>query len=346
MGLQLDRINPKFRQLTDLLLFSERMDLDTSEFKSLFKESYEYHFEYFWDRFTRASDIFWEDGESFWFSRFNFIFSLNDKNLIKHVEEFIEKRMLNMIKSKHSIDIKWDIELLEFLELCKVKYSRRESLDSIKEYLIEMPSHLNAEKIIKIINYFIPIVFLSLNEYVGIIAKKITQSARHYDLLLALEKQGIPFDKQPIIRLAFELITDRAHNDKNRRAFFTIINDSHIRNELKKIYNSSYREKLLSFIESCEYAIIEESHLRNIKNLIDLDISIADDLAIVYADKLYHRKAGHKKANADRLIRLLKMIPEIMPKKILVYLSSNNKMSDIKYVLSAFPDLRKLAAFV
>jgi len=41
----------------------------------------------------------------------------------------------------------------------------------------------------------------------------------------------------------------------------------------------------------------------------------------------------------------MKFVSEIARKKILAYLSSNNKIFDIKYVLSAFPELRKLAAF-
>lgn len=343
---QLDKINPKFRHLTDLMLFSDRMDLDFSEFKTLLRENHSDHFEYLWNRFKRASTIFWEEGEKFWFSRINFLYSLGDKSLNKSLEEHFQKGMVSLLRSKHLVDIRYDIEFLQFLEYCKVKHSKQESLVQFKTYLTDIPSHLNAEKIIKIVNHFIPIVFSDINEYVGVISKKITQSSRHYDLLLALEQQGVPFNKEPIIKLGLELITERTHNDKNRRAFFAILNDGYVRSGLKDIYKNSYRDKLLEFIEDCDYQVIEEHHLRNIKNIIDLDSSVADDLAMMYADKLYHRNTGHKKANADRLIRLMKVVPEVNPKKVLAYLSSNNKMSDIKYVLSAFPELRKLAAFV
>jgi len=346
MMIQLDKVNPKFRQLTDLLFFSDRMDLDLSEFKQLLKENHDPHFDYLWDRFKKGTEIFWENGEQFWFDRLSFLLSLNEKTLAKYVEDYLQKRMFSTVRAKFSIDIKYDNEYLQFLQFCKVKHFRKESLVPVKNYLTEMPSHLSTDKLIKIVNSFIPIVFNDIDEYASIITKKITQSARHFDLLLALEQQGILFDKRPIIRLAFEIIVERAHNDKNRRAFFTIINDPTIRNGLKQIYNSSHHPKLMALISDCDYQIIEEHHLRNVKNLVDLDATVADEIAIIYADKLYHRSTGHKKANADRLIRLLKTIPQIMPKKILAYLSSNNKMSDIKYVLSAFPDLRKLAAFV
>lgn len=346
MTLELDKVNPEFRQLTDLLLFSDRMDLDLSEYKRLLRENHDPHFNYLWDRFKRASEIFWQEGEKFWNSRLSFFLSLNDKVLTKYIEEHLEKRMFGLVRSKHTLDPKYDLAYLQYVEFCHVKFDRKESLASVKQYLTEMPQHLNAEKIIKIVSSFIPIVFSNIDEYVEVITKKITQSARHFDLLQALEQQGIGFDKGPITKLALEIITERKYNDKNRRAFFAILNDNVVRSGLKNLYNSSHRDKLLEFLESCDYQMIEDHHLRNIKNIVDLDASVADDIAIIYADKLYHRNTGHKKANADRLIRLMKMIPQVTPKKILAYLSSNNKMSDIKYVLSAFPDLRKLAAFV
>jgi hypothetical protein len=346
MSQPLDKISPKFRQLTDLLLLSDRMDLDLSEYRRLLKENYEVHFNYLWDRFKKSSEIFWENGEQFWENRLTFLLGLSEKTLSKYIEDHLEKRMFHLIRMKHEVSILYDIEYLQFVEYCKVKFARQESLISVKGYLTEMPSHIKLDKLINIVNSFIPIVFANMDEYAEAITKKITHSARSFDLLLALEGQGVKFDKQPIVKLASDLIVGRQHNEKNRRAFFTILNDPFIRNKLKEEYGAAHRAKLIDLIESCDYQMIEEHHLRNIKNLVELDRSLADELAVIYADKLYRRNTGHKKANADRLIRLLKTIPQIVPKKILAYLSSNNKMSDIKYVLSAFPDLKKLAAFV
>ena len=177
-------------------------------------------------------------------------------------------------------------------------------------------------------------------------SKKIVTSARNYDLLLVLQKQGVPFNKKPIITLAKELVFERERKSKTNRAFFVLLNDIEVRQALKDDYGPHYRPKLLTLLKSSDFALVEELHLRNLKNLIDLDASLADDLTIIYADKLYARGSKHKHANADRLIRLLKSIPQISQRKVLVYLSSNNKMADIKYVLTAFPELKKLAAFV
>jgi len=343
---KLDKINLKFRQLVDLLFYSDRMDLDLSEFKSLLKENYDIHFEYLWDRFKRCTEISWENGEQFWSHRLSFLLSLREKTLSKYIEEYLEKRMFSLIRSKHELNVQYDIEYLQFLELCKIKHANKEDLTSVKNYLTDMPAHINLDKLISIVNSFIPIVFSDLNEFAQVIAKKIPHSSRSFDLLIALEQRGIDFDKQPIVSLIKEILIERKHNEKNRRAFFTLLNDKDIAAKFKKEYQPAYKSSLLHLIDACDYQMIEDFHLRNIKNIIELDASIAEEVAVIYANKLYKRAAGHKKANADRLIRLLKSVPQIAPKKILAYLSLNNKMADIKYMLSAFPELRKLAAFV
>jgi hypothetical protein len=345
MAIQFDKINPKFRQITDLLFFSDRMDLDLSNFSYLLNENYELNFPYLFDRFKKSCEIYWEQGDLFWRNRLFFLLSLENKNISFHIESYLEKKMLDLLKYKHEVNINYDIAYLQFIELCKIKHERKESLITIKNFLIDTPAFLSYKKILNVVNSFIPIIFNDFNEYVTLISKKITQSSSHYNFLLELEKNGIHFDKKPIIKLAYEILVSKSNSDKNIRAFFEIINDVTIRNGLKKIYKESDRTALLSLLNNCDYKILEQFHLRNIKNIIDLD-DVADEIAIIYADKLYMRKPGHKKANADRLIRLLNIVPEINSKKILVYLSSNNKMSDIKYILSSFPELKKLAAFV
>lgn len=342
----LEKINPKFRTLVDLLFFSNRMNLDLSDFKSFMKDNHDNHVDYLWDRFQKASQIFWEDGLSFWLHRLTFILNLNEKSLTKDVESFIEKRMFTLVSVKYELSLKHDIEFQQYFQLCQVKHNRKESLLSVKEYLLDMSSHSRADKLMKLVNSFIPIVFKDINEYTDLLSKKITQSARSFELLHELEEQGIVFNKQPLIQLAKDLLLERTQNDKNRRALLVMLGDSNILSQLKADYNPAYRARLVSFLEASDYQEIEGRHLANVKKLLELDPNLGEDLATIYADKLYARRTGHKKANADKLIRLLKTFPQIQPKKVLAYLSSNNKMSDIKYILSAFPDLKKLAAFV
>lgn len=346
MSLPLDKINPQFRQLIDLLFFTDRMDLDLSAFKNLFKENHNINFEYVWDRFRKSSEIFWENGSQFWSHRLSFLLSLNERIITDAISPYLERRMSVLMRGPADINIKYHIEYLQFVEFCKIKAAKKENLTYIKNFLVDMPSHINLNKIISMIDSLIPFVFADYNEYADAISKKITHSARHFDLLIALEKKGLKFNRVPMARIAKELILERTFNEKNRRSFFTLINDEEILGLLKKDYNKSFKKRLVALLNSCDYSIIEEFHLRNIKNIISLDPSVADELASIYADKLYLRGTGHKKANADRLIRMLKTFPQISSKKILAYLSANNKMSDIKYILSSFPGLKNLAVFV
>src|SRR5574339_339490 len=149
----LGKINPKFRNLTDLLFFSDRMDLDLSEYKSLLRENHAEHREYLWSRFQKSSEIFWEQGSQFWNHRLEFLFSLGESSLSADVSTFIEKRMFNLVKMKSTIDIKHDIELQQFYEYCEIKTKRKESLQTVKDYFFSMPSHVAAPKIIQIIDY-------------------------------------------------------------------------------------------------------------------------------------------------------------------------------------------------
>jgi hypothetical protein len=350
MTVQLDRVNPQFRQLTDLLFFSDRVDLDLSEFKSLLKENYVDHHAYMWDRLQKCIEIFWENGEQFWSNRFAFLLSLNEKVLSKNLEELLEKRMFDLVRTKSQVNILYDIQYLQYVEYCKLRLkSDKEYLGGIKDYLTDLPSHSSVEKLVTIVNSFTPFVFASLNDYAAQLARKITQSTRNFEFLLALEEKALEnffLDREPITKLAQDILSDRVLNDKNIRTFFSLISDVKIMSSLKREYHSSMRPRLVALLESCEYTTIEEHHLRNVKNILELDASLADDIVDIYADKLYNRGSGHKKANADRLIRLAKTFPQISPRKILSFLSSNNKMNDIRYVISAFPDLKKLAAFV
>lgn len=339
------QINPRFRQSTDLLFFSDRMDLDLENYKAMLREKPE-HFTYAWDRFLKCSEIFWENGEEFWFNRLSFLLSLNDKALTKRLDEHLESRMFAIVRQKSEVNIDYDVEYLQFVEYCKVKYARKESLDYIKTYLMEMPSHINVDKLISIVSSFTPFIFEDLDEYARSMAQKITKSARSFELLMALEARGLHIDRRPILQLTKDIVMARKQNEKNRRAFFAILNDPQMMELMKQEYSPAFRSKLQDLLKTCDHRLLEESHLKNFKNLITLDPTLVDELTILYADKLYARTTGHKKANADRLIRLIKMIPVVMPKKVLAYLSSKNNMTDIKYILVSFPELKKLAAFV
>ena len=71
-----------------------------------------------------------------------------------------------------------------------------------------------------------------------------------------------------------------------------------------------------------------------------------DDLLPIYLDKVYKRTSTHKRSNTDRILNLLKAVPNISIKKIINWLAKNKKNSDIQYLMKKFPEFNKLAVFV
>lgn len=346
MNVNLESLNPNFRKLTDLLLFSDRMDLNFLEFKSLVKENNMYNVQYIWDRFQKAALIFWDNSELFWESRLGILLSLGDKFLSKNIQDFLFKRMSNLVRTKKEISLKYDLEYIQFLQLCKVKYFRKESLLSVRNYLTELPQFITINKLISMVHSFIPYVFKDINEYSESISKTIVHTPRNFIVLLKLEEFGIPLDKHPIAQLAKNILCDESSDKQKMRAFFLVLDHPEVLQELKNVYDLDCKKNLIEMIKLIDYRMMEEFHLKNIKNIISLDTTIADEVAAIYIDKLYVRKVKHKKANADRIIRLIKTCPQISAKKIVALLSNKNKLNDIKYIASVFTDLKKLAAFI
>ena len=345
-SIQLDKIKPDFRYLADLLCFSNRMDIDLSNFNALLQANKQEHINYLTDRLAKCFEIAWENGDEFWNHRLSFLFSLNDRFISRYLERNIERRMIVLTKSKKDIHPKYDLAYAQFLAYCNVRNLRKDNLTKLKQFFIELSSQVKITKLIGIIYNLVPILFKSIDEYAETISRNIIHDSNNFNILQELDRQEIIFDKSPIIQLAKEILLEKPRGDKNIRAFFAIINNAYCLKQLRLQYRLDNRKVLLEFLSNCSYQILEEHHMRNIRNILMLDSVVADSLAIIYAEKLYSRKSGHKKANADRLIRLMKTFPQISHKKILAYLSSQNKMSDIKYILVEFPALRKLAAFV
>lgn len=339
----LDQVNPQFRHLTDLLLFTDRIDADWSDYKNLLEGS-EINLSYLLDRFNNSTQIYWTVG--FWIQRLEFLFSLQHPKLLQAIEYQIETRFRGLVRSHRSPDILIHNEYMQFVGLCEAKAFHKESLISIRKFLLELPNIVVADKLVDIVSHFIPTIYPSFNDYGEALSKEVLHSVKAFSTLEMLEKQGIPVNKELIHKVAKDLFFGRSLNRKNRNSLFNMMKNSSVRDTIKAAYREEHRSRLMELINQCDFREIEHEHMVNIKSILDIDFSVADQLLVIYADKLHTRGAGSKKANIDRIIRVLKAFPQCSPKKVLAYLSNNNRMSDIKYLMRAFPDLRKLAAFI
>ena len=341
--IQLDKIDPQFRLLTDQLFFTDRTDLDISEFKNLLSNK-DYHFDYLWDRFRRSSEIFWS--ESFWVNRFELLLSLNLKRIETDIESLLLSKFRNLLMTQYSASPIYHNSYIQFIAWSKAKASLKESIKSLKDLLLSMPHFTQANKILSVVKNFIPHLFTDEDEYIADLSVEVGQSARSFEIIKQLEREGIKVDKGPLFKMARNLLFKRVPNRPNRRSFFAMIDDPTIMAHLKSEYKLEHRDRLLALVKACEFKEIEEYHLRNVKNLLELDASVSDELMTTYANSLYSRGTGYKKANVQRLIRLCKTHQQFSPKKVLVYLSSQNRMPDIKHLIVAFPDLKTLVPFV
>src|SRR5579871_587999 len=88
-------VDSQFRYLTDLLLFSDRTDVDWSNYRTLLND--ESNYQYLEDRFNKCIEMHWN--EDFWKHRLEFLFSLQSKKLHQLMDTLIEDRFKFLIRS-------------------------------------------------------------------------------------------------------------------------------------------------------------------------------------------------------------------------------------------------------
>jgi hypothetical protein len=341
--LQLELVNPKFRKLVDQLFFTDRTDLDTSDWHLLFAND-DIHFEYLLDRVRRSREVFWE--ETFWIDRFQFLLTVNPRKIEQEMEAQLLREFKQLLMHTYKPSPIFNNVYLQLIAWTKAKNNKKLGTKAIEELLVGMLHFTSADQTLEVVENFIPHIFQNFEDYVAIISKNVPQSARNFQMMKELEQLGVMLDKDPMFKLSRDLLFKRALNRPNRRTLFNLFTDVSIMTHLKSQYKPEHRNRLIALIKSCDFKEIEEEHLRNIKNLLDLDATIADELLATYAGKLYARGTGDQGANIKRLIRVCKMFPHFSAKKLLVWLSNNNKVSNIKFLISAFPELKPLVPFV
>lgn len=345
MFLKLEKIHPKFRQLTDQIFLSERTDINLTNYKSLLRLNSKFHLEYLFAQFEKSSVIFWEDSSKAWAFRLGIIFSLKEKSLTAKVQNYLEKRFINLIRVKSSPDPKYDTEFSQFLEYCKIRRHRRDPLKSTKEAYLEIIPFSSMQKTIKVTQFLIPYLFKDIHDFGNYVIGHVLKDWRYLPLIKELRLYGFKYNP----KIIYTKIKSALFEGNDLGVNFTIMSsliDDEIRLALKSDYKPIYKENILKFVSSCDFWLLEDRWLRNIINILDVAPELADEVAAIYVQKMYSEYYGNKRAYADKIIRLIQKCPQISSKKMLVLLSNKGKMGDIKYLLKSFPELKKLSAFV
>lgn len=341
--MELSKIDPTFRRLADLLFFTDRTDIDTSNFLDLLGKTDD-HYEYLWDRFLRSVEINWD--EPFWLDRFDLILKYDPRDFKQEVERFLllkfrRQAMWYSFKGREGASN----EYLQLVAWSKAKSARKQNLSSVKSYLLELPFSVKVETIHSTIHDFIPSVFADTPDFVSCLVANSGQYARTLDVLKSLEKLGMPVEKTQLYKLAGNLLTKQNHSYYNRRSFFTLLADPEIFVSMKTDYHADQRAPLLSMVMSSDYKELENNGFLNMNNLLQLDASIADEMMDMYVKSLYSRGYGNKKANVQRLITLCRNYPQFSTKKVLMSLADHGTRNVGAFAV-AFPELQNLVAFV
>lgn len=340
------KIDDKFKNLTDLLFYSSIKNLDIEVYKSFFINNKIHNKEYILNVFKASSNIFWENSAHLWFYRLEMIYLL-DKSLFSEIDKLISKSFSSALRNADHIE--YDISYIQHVELCKVKRKYKKSLLKTKDYFLQMINVLNFDILYSVINNYIPILFSSKNELIKLITNRVIISINNLNFLFFLEKKGELPDKSSLMSLSKNFLDQNKKtiiSDKYRKSILALILNKDILEYIKSIYCAQYRSNLIAVLQSSDYFEIEGNHLNVIESLLYLDESLADEIANIYIAKLYARYVSHKKANVDKVIRLLRKFKLISPKKVLILLSKLNRSKDIKYIVKEFPELKNLAMFI
>ena len=336
-------MNPDFRNKTDLLFFSNRLDLDLDNYKDLFNEgpSNDLHV---LDRFYKASEIFWENSAEIWNYRFTILLGLENPALTKALEKNVNKKAFTLLRKKQVIS-PWDNSFIQYLELCKVKWGRKESLSQIRNYLLELPDSIKPENVLLIIEKFIPYVFKNINEYISYLCKRIIYSTRNLIILKELKERGFVYDCE-LLKEQLDLTLKNVSSVKMGRAFCALLNEKEVALHLKEQLSPSINKKVINIIAQLSFKEMEDNNYFIFKTITEMDSTLSESLLDIFATKLFTRGNSHLTSNCNKLAKLSKNATAFNSKVIFRYLISLDKLNYIKALTIHFPEYQDLIPFL
>lgn len=336
-------LDSSFRNTTDLLFFSNRLDLNLSNYNNLLKTSNS-HTQYLIDRFYKGAEIYWDNLSDLWNQRLSLLFSLNNSNIQQLVERHINKRMCTLLRKKQSVCSN-DIEYIQYLEMCKVKWARKESLSFARNYLLSLPDSIKPEQIILIIKSFIPYVFKNLSEYSNWLCKRVIFSTKNLLILNYLNSIGVENDFS-LLDEKIDLILKSPPNPKLSKAFIALLREEHVVKNLQSKINVKTIPKIIDLLAEVSYKELETDNYYIFRVLTKLDPRLIVPLTENYVMNLLLRGNKHLTSNCKKMGNLNKAVPACSSKVIFKYIVSLDKIGYIKSLCCIFPEYKDLLAFV
>lgn len=341
-----EKISSRFRQLTDLLFYTDRKDLDLAEFGQLLNNCGANYSNYFITSFEKSTNIAWENIVDYWFYRFCFILSLENKKIKKAVLTQVENRFFYFIERAY--DLKINLSIIQYVQLCRARKHLGLSLEKEKKYLLGLSNFLVPQRSVDVCELFIPIIWRNKKHLIENIISRFSKLHHVDSMLLYLRDNNYKLNDKKIARKAIDLCIRGKETQASSILFFNMLNDENVFEAFKSMYTDELRQKLYKKVENLEISSLTHgSNGFNIVSVVSsIDPELIDPLTELYVSYTYSRYIRHKKSNVDRIIKFIKTVDGVNPKVVLVCMSKLNKNKDIKKVLEAYPELKKLALFV
>ncbi len=336
-------LNPDFRNKTDLLFFTNRLDLDLANYKSLFEADIS-NVDYLLDRFFKGVEVFWDNLEEMWAHRFETILALGSAAVTRAIEKLITKRMATLLRKK--LEVKQSsIEYVQYLEMVKARWKRKESLAEVRNYLLELPDSIKPEQVILIIKSFIPYVFKDMNEYISNLCKRVIYSTRNLIILKELKKKGFDYNVD-LLKERMDIILDTNSCTKMSKAFVALLYEPEIVAHLKDKLTPAVNAKVLDLLDYCSFKELEINNYYIFQVLTNLDPKFTPLLLHAYVDTLTQRGNKHLKSNSNKIAKLTRYVPAFLAKDTFRYLVSTNRLNYIKALTIHFPEYKGLIPFI
>ena len=336
-------LNPDFRNKTDLLFFTNRLDLDLANYKSLFEIDTS-NVEYLLDRFFKGVEVFWDNLEDMWAHRFETILALGSPAVTRAVEKLITKRMATLLRKKQEVKHS-SIEYIQYLEMVKTRWKRKESLSEVRNYLLELPDSIKPEQVILIIKSFIPYVFKDINEYISNLCKRVIYSTRNLIILKELKKKGFDYNID-LLKERMDIILDTNSCTKMNKAFVALLYEPEIVEHLKTKLNPTVNVKILDLLDYSSFKEVEVNNYYIFRVLTTIDAKFTPLLLEDYIELLIRRGNKHLKSNANKIAKLTRHVPAFLAKDTFRYLVSTNRLNYIKALTIHFPEYKGLIPFI
>lgn len=340
--LRLDKVDLKFRSLSDLFLLSNNSVPDSVIFSALLKDKD--NFNYFWNRFRISSNIFWEDNNEVWYNKFIYLLSLNNKSLSTRIERFLEKRFKQILLSDKAPHIIYDIEYSQYVQFCKAKKKLKHKLKFVREFLLSTIERSKFERSIPIVKEFIPTVFKDINDLSITLSNKLYHGSSYLIILRELEKKhGAITNNVKIYNIFLNLLSRKNHTFEQKDALLSLIIDDSIFALIKQNYNPSIKKSFTSLVKNIGYYEVVENNFKAFKNIIEIDNSFLDSMVESVITSIYKSYFNARKINL--ILKLMKSVPEIQPKKVFYAVANNNGKMEMKTLVRKYPELKGLSLF-